>query len=104
MIGDEIANRDVNLVTDGRDRGNCACGDGTSDAFIVECPEIFACATAASYDHHIGTGPAIHLVEGEAQLFGSCIPLDRCRDDDEAHVRSTTTQNRHDVVQRSAVW
>ena len=79
MIGDQVADRDVDFVTDGRDDRNTASREGARDAFVVEGREILARSTAASDDHEIRATPPIHPVECAAELVSSRVALNRGR-------------------------
>jgi hypothetical protein len=53
-IGDEIDDGPVGLVADRGDERDGACRSGAGDALVVEAPEIFEAAAAASDDDEIG--------------------------------------------------
>src|SRR3989337_4243568 len=53
-VRDEIDDGPVGLVADRGDERDGACGSGAGDALVVEAPEIFEAAPAASDDDEIG--------------------------------------------------
>src|SRR5438067_11551993 len=50
---DEVSDRDVGLVSDGRNDGDLTTGDGARDDFFVEGPEIFDRSAAPSNDDDV---------------------------------------------------
>ena len=98
MIGDEIADRDVDLVADRRDGRNAARGDGARHPFVVERRKIFARSAAAPDDHEVGAAPPIHAVECAAQLLARRVALDCRRNRDESHCRPAPAHDSDDVV------
>ena len=40
-IGDQIGDRDIDLVANSADHRDSGCGDGPRHAFVVECPQVF---------------------------------------------------------------
>ena len=53
QIGHEVANREVGLVSDGRDHRQTAFGDGARQRFVVECGQILERPAAAGNDDDI---------------------------------------------------
>ena len=54
-IGDQVADGDVDLVTNGANDGDCALEHRPRDDFLVECPQIFERATATAADDQVNT-------------------------------------------------
>ena len=59
-IGDEVRDREVRLVADGRDDGNRGGADSPRNGFLVECPELLERAAAAAHDEHVGFTEPVH--------------------------------------------
>jgi hypothetical protein len=63
-IGDEIDQRPVGFMADGRDNGDRALGAGADDDLLVEAPEVFQAAAAARHDQHVRTSDEAAFAQG----------------------------------------
>jgi len=52
-VGDQIRDRQVDLVTDATDDGDTARDDRTGDPLVVEGPEVFGASAPSREDHHV---------------------------------------------------
>lgn len=89
-IGDEIADCDIHLVPDGADDRDAAGGDGAGDVFLIEGPEIFERAAAASDDEDVERSEALGLE----------IALADCGRDFRAGARALNGDGRDDDFER----
>src|SRR5438067_10572652 len=54
QVGDEIGDADIGFVPDSRDNGDRGIGDGVSDGFFVEGPQVFERTSAAGNYGELG--------------------------------------------------
>ena len=103
-VGDQVADRDVDLVSDGGDRRHRTRAQRRARRFSsLKTREVLLRAAAAPDDHDVGAPPLATRVERGAQLGARRIALHRRRNDDEPHDRGAPAHDGDDVVQRRAV-
>ena len=87
-------------MADGRDHGNTALGDGASQVFGIERPQVFDRAAAARHDDHVRPWHgriAFEALQGIDHLRRRRIALDDDRPDDDA-ARPTVADAMQDVA------
>ena len=101
-VGDEVAQRDVALVSHSRDRGNLHRGEGAAHLLLIERAQVLARAPAATHDAHVGVEQVDRAQR--AHQFGHRIAaLHPGADHQDPHRRPSAPRDRDDVVQRRAL-
>ena len=77
MVGDEVAERGIDLVTDGRHRGPPTARNGARDPLVVERAKILLGAPATPDDYDVRAPPAVQTIERDTQRLGAPSPCTR---------------------------
>src|SRR5438552_18597862 len=70
MVGDEVRDRRIDLVTDAGDDRDLGRGDGAGKDFFVEFPQVFERTTAAREENQLGDREAVDVRERLRDLRG----------------------------------
>src|SRR5665213_4570188 len=103
MVRYEIGDRDVDLVAHSRNDWNRRIGDGTRDGFVVERPQIFASAAAASDYQHIDLAKPADALYRRDYLGGCVGALNGGGTHDQTHVRRAAPNHGYHITERSAI-
>ena len=103
MVGDQVGEREVHLVSHGRNRGNRAVRDRPSHALVVERPEILARPAAAADDQHVRLAPARHARERRHERLGRRLALHGGGHEHDLDAGVAAPDHRHDVVPCRAI-
>ena len=76
FVGDEVGDTDVDFVSDGADDRYRAIGDGSSDDFFVEGPEVFEASASTSGNDDIDARQLRDHADGLSDFFGRPGSLD----------------------------
>src|SRR5262249_9596002 len=101
-VSDEVSDRDVGLVTDGRDRWHRASADRAGDDFFVERPEILDRSAAAADDNDVYSW---HFSDGchrACNLECRALTLHTRRPNDDVSVAIAAAQDLDDVAHGGA--
>ena len=103
QVGDEVGNRHVGFVADGRDHRHRAGGNRPGDDFLVEGPQVFDRAAAASGDDDIHAGHGADQPQSARNLAGRALALHARGRNHQVRVGIAAPQHPDDVAQRRAV-
>src|SRR5665213_1718187 len=103
MIGNQVRDRDIYLVTDTGDHRHSCISDRTCYSLVVERPQVFAATAASPDDEHVYLTKTTDSLNRSDNLRWCIHPLHRRGAHDEAHMRRTSANHRNHVAQRSTV-
>jgi hypothetical protein len=99
-VGDEVGDRHVDLVADGRHDRCPARGDRARDDLLVEGPQVLERAAAAADDDHVGARVAVRARKPARDLLGRADALDADGHEDDLAPRETAVDDGHEVAHR----
>ncbi|MNC12986.1 hypothetical protein D3C75_607160 [compost metagenome] len=102
QVGGEVADGDVHLVAHSAHHRNGGACDGAGHRLLVEAPEIFKGAAAATDDEHIHLGAAVGKSDGRDYLGDGGAALHLGRVDEDRQIRGAALEHRQHVVQGGA--
>src|SRR5690606_37000109 len=100
QVGDEIGDREIDLVPDGAHRGNGAGRDGPGDRLLVEGPQVLEGAAAAPDDEHVAFGARRRGPERPDELARRGLSLHGGGVDDDRHRRKAPPEDGDNVANR----
>ena len=93
-VGDQVAEGNVDFVTDARDDRDRAGVDRAADDFFVEGPEVFDAASPACDDDHVGgIGESFDGIDGVGDFFRRTGPLDFGRKDHDLQIAPAAVED-----------
>ena len=102
-VGDEVGDGHIALVPDGRNNRHGTARNGTRDALLVECPEVFNRAAAAPDDDDVDAGDTPDRPQPRRNIRSGVVSLHAHRANDEMRVRVAAAEHFDDVANGRAV-
>ena len=103
QVGNQVRQRDVHLVADGRDDRHRAGRDRPRHGLLVEGPQVFNRAAAAPDDDDVDAFDAPDVAERPRDVGRRGVALDARRRDDHVRVLVAPAEHLEDVPDRGAV-
>ena len=102
QVRHEIRDSEVGLVSDRRDHGHRASGDGARDCLLVEGPQVFHRTAATSQNDHVDIGNPTQPLECQDDAGGGARPLYGRGREENGH-REAAMRDADDVLKNGAL-
>src|SRR5437867_1584681 len=102
QVGDEVGDREIHLVADGRHHGRLGAGDGARDDLFVEGPEIFERSAAAADDDDVDVAERVEVAQPLRDLLGGAVALHAGGRDHDVQLAEAAADHAQHVADRRA--
>ena len=103
QVGNEVADREIDFVADGRNDGNRGVEDGAGDDFFVKSPKVFEAAAAPREENEIDLFfPVIEQADRTGDFLGGTVALHAASGEDDFEAGMTAFDDVENIADRGA--